>query len=177
MFLANGSLGYDSPAVSTVLAHGPVYPETEGNGYQPFQALKTKYEADTNYRPWDLEQRLRSAKLLPEDRLDPARLIQELKSIKLGFDSIRQPMSDSHLAYTFYEALPEEYRAFKMLYSQQTADIGNFEFDYISARATAFYSFQLRNRCNIRNPLRYLSGKEPREIERNTWENAKDSRF
>ena len=83
---------------------------------------------------------------MPEDRLDPARLIQELKSIKLGFDSIRQPMSDSHLAYTFYEALPEEYRAFKMLYSQQTADIGNFEFDDTSARAAAFYSFQLRNK-------------------------------
>ena len=68
--VANGNLGYDSPAVSTVLAHGPVCPETEGNGYQAFQALKTKYEADTKYRPWDLEQRLRSAKLLPEDRLD-----------------------------------------------------------------------------------------------------------
>ena len=55
MAVANGSLGWESPAVSTVLAHGPVHPETEAHGYEAFQALKTKYEANANIKPWDLE--------------------------------------------------------------------------------------------------------------------------
>lgn len=41
MAVANGSLRYESPAVLIVLAHDPVHPDTEGNGYLTFQALKT----------------------------------------------------------------------------------------------------------------------------------------
>lgn len=81
MAVANGSLGYESPVVSTVLVHSPVHPETEGNGYLAFQALKTTYEADTNFKPWEFGQRLRYARMRPEDILDPARRIQELKSM------------------------------------------------------------------------------------------------
>lgn len=44
MVVANGSLEYESSAVSTVLAHHLVHPEAEGNnGYLAFQELKTKH--------------------------------------------------------------------------------------------------------------------------------------
>lgn len=39
--VANRSPGYESPAVSTVLSHVPVHPETD-HGYVAFQPLKTK---------------------------------------------------------------------------------------------------------------------------------------
>lgn len=38
---------------------------------------------------------------------------------------------------TVYVALPDEYAPFEMLYSQQAADIGRFDFD-ISALAAAY---------------------------------------
>lgn len=51
MAVANKSLGYGSPAVSTVLAHRRVHLETEGHGCEEFQCLKTQYEAHSNYKP------------------------------------------------------------------------------------------------------------------------------
>lgn len=89
MAVANGSLGYQSLEVSTVLTHAPVHPEA-GYAYEAFQAMNTKYEADENFKPWDLDQRLRTSnQLTPEYRLEPATLMQEhLKNIKFAFDSI-----------------------------------------------------------------------------------------
>lgn len=55
--VANGSLGYESLAVFTALALSPIYPETEGHGYEAFQTLKTKDKAEMSFKPWDLEQR------------------------------------------------------------------------------------------------------------------------
>lgn len=65
MAVANGSLRYESSAVSIVLAHGSVHSKTEGHSYEAFQALEAKYQTDKNYKPWDLEQRLRAAKITP----------------------------------------------------------------------------------------------------------------
>lgn len=51
MAVASRCLGYESPSVSTVLAHDRVHPETKGQGYEAFQTLKTKYESDKTTSP------------------------------------------------------------------------------------------------------------------------------
>lgn len=108
----------------------------KGHGYEAFQALKAKYEADIT-SPGILNIGW-AIKITPEARLDIARLIQEFESIKLGFDSIVKPVSRSHQAYTLYQALQVECASFKILHSRQAADIGNLEFDEISAWVAAF---------------------------------------
>lgn len=63
MAAVNGNLGHERAAVSPVLANGPLRPEPKGYGYEDFQTLKAKYEARKDYKPWDLEQTVRAAKL------------------------------------------------------------------------------------------------------------------
>ena len=116
MSVSQGPLGYSSPAVATVIAHGPALNEINGDGYGAFHALKSKYDVTESFRSWDLEERLTAANMRSEDNLDPSRLIQEIRSIQTNFTAIGQPQTSSHLARKLYRSLPDKhYQSFKTL--------------------------------------------------------------
>lgn len=58
-----GVIGYASPAVATVIAHGPAHKEINGDGYAAIQALRSKYDVTGSVRTWDLEERLSAANM------------------------------------------------------------------------------------------------------------------
>ena len=145
MAVSNAPKGYGGPAVASVLVHGPVPPSPWGDGRAAFLALDEKYESVESFRPFQLQQQLGDVDMTREDRLDPARIINEIRQIRVGLEAVGQTVDSSNLAYTLFQALPrEQYESFKTNYSQQVTDVRHFEFEDLATRASAFYNIQLR---------------------------------
>lgn len=118
MSVSQGPFGYASPAVATVIAHGPAQNGLNGDGPGAFHALKSNHDVTKRFRSWDFEKRLTATNMQSEDLLDPSRLIQETRSIQANFTAIGQLQTTSHLARKLYRTLPDtHHQPFKAVHT------------------------------------------------------------
>ena len=95
--------GLSRTASQVVQSFAPIRPEEFGDGRNAFLTLESKYRVDGAFRMQELQDQLGSLAVTADDKVDPARVIQQLRRISTELDALgdkvvstRKTLPDTH---------------------------------------------------------------------------------
>ena len=100
--------GYDVSAAQVVLAYAPAGTAKFGDSNGAVVGREPKYELNGESRKQELHDQLANLQFKSADKIDPARVIQELRHICVELGALGDVIVPARTSRAFFRALPDD---------------------------------------------------------------------